>query len=120
MLGFGPISSRSISGSPFSLIAVTMAISATGAITFDGTADTKLYQNIAATGSITFGGAATWYCYYNQIATGGITFSGSALLRVIGRPFVFTAIPERLTFTGNADRYTFAARADNYTFRGMR
>lgn len=120
MLGIGPISSRGISGSPFKLVVVAAAMSATGAITFSGAADTKLYQNIAATGSITFGGTATWYCYYNQVATGAITFSGSALLRVIGRPFVFTAIPERLTFTGNSDRYTFVAKADNYTFRGMR
>lgn len=120
MLGKAPISSTSISGGAFKLLAVTLAATAVGTITFAGTADTKVYQNISATGTITLGGSAIWYCYYNQTSIGAITFSGDALLQIVGRPFVFHAMPERSEFFAQSENYTFNAKPESFIFRGMR
>lgn len=115
MLGF-----RSISGSPYRLLAYTAAMAATGALTFSGSAVWGAYMRASATGTLIFGGSAAWATRNALAASGALTVGGNALLRVAGRPFVFYAIPERLTFTGIPDRYSFTGQASNYNFRGMR
>lgn len=120
MLGFGPISSRSISGGPFSLVLVSMAMTATGTMTFAGSANWGAFMRASATGGLTFGGSARWSSYNFVSATGELTFSGSARLLLLGRPIVFYAVPDRVEFTGIGERLTFNVRPDNITFRGMR
>ncbi len=120
MLGMSPIGSRAISAGPFSLIAIAAAITATGALTFSGSARWGAFLSAHATGQIIFGGSAEWTTLNALSAAGNITFGGNALLKVAGRPVIFYAIPDRHTFNGVAERYSFTAKADNFTFRGMR
>lgn len=120
MLGFSPVSSRPISGSPFSLILVLSAITATGALTFSGSARWGAFLNAHATGRLIFSGSGRWSSRNALSSTGTLTFNGSGLLQVAGKPIVFYAVPERLSFVSTSERLTFNARPDNFTFRGMR
>ncbi len=120
MLGMSPVGARAISAGPFSLIAIAAAITATGALTFSGSARWGSFLSGHATGQFIFGGSARWTTLNPQSATGLLTFGGNALLQVAGRPIVFYAIPDRHTFVGVPERYSFTAKADNFTFRGMR
>lgn len=120
MLGLAPISARPISGGTFGLVNVPSAITATGTLTFAGSARWGAFLAAHATGLLRFSGSARWSSLNAISASATLTFAGSALLKVAGRPIVFYAVPERLTFTGLSDRLSFTAKADNFTFRGMR
>lgn len=120
MLGFAPVSARSISAGPFGLIGYTAAMLATGTLTFSGSARWGAFMAGTATGRLTFSGSAVWSSLNILSGTGTVTFGGNGLLKVAGRPIVFYAIPERLTFVSTPERLTFNARADNFTFKGMR
>lgn len=119
MLGFGPLGSRPISGSPYRLIAITAAISATCTLTFSGSASTGLISYISSTVSLTFGGSARWSSLNSISATATLTFDGSARLRVAGRPIVFTAIPDSWNFRAQVEDWTLTALNDNFVFRGV-
>lgn len=146
MLGFGPISSRSISGSPFSLIAIPMTMAATGAIvTLGGTANGNNYLTMAASGPIvTFGGTAdplvavfremaasgpivtigglavpTWT--QAMSATGAIVeLTGRPVLLIAGKPFVVRMISEPFRVRESTENYRVKMVAAPYLVRRVR
>ena len=123
MLGLGPVSSRSISGSPFKLNLVELTAIATGALlTFSGVTNPGITLPAYASGAlVTLGGTAVPIWLQTATTTGTfLTLGGSATLELYGRPIVFHAIPEQMTFNAQSERFEFTPRADTITFRGMR
>jgi hypothetical protein len=120
MLGLGPISSRSISGSPFSLIGYTALIAGAATITFSLSAAWGARLHAAGTARLTFTPTAIWSSLNATSGTATLTFTGEALLRLAGQPIIFYAQPERMIFFGQSESMSFTARADNYNFKGMR
>lgn len=121
MLGFGPISSTSISGDAFKLVAVPLAAAASGAfITISGTAQPGAYIPIQATGSlITLGGTANVHWTQRVAATGAIvTFGGSGILRLAGKPLKLTALKDSFHITAQSERYRVTALAQPYSMKG--
>jgi hypothetical protein len=120
MLGFGPLSSQAISGSPYALVGTTAAMVAVGCITFGGAASSGQHLAMGASGQITFAGSGAWTSLNGASATGGIVFGANPLLKLLGRAMVFWAQPDSLKFTAQANPYRFQARGQTYTFKGMR
>ena len=122
MLGFGPISSRSISGSPFGLISVSVSLAATGAfLTFGGNAFTG--QVLRASGAaITISGTApgVWLQNMASVAVDALSFGGTPRLLLAGKPFKFRMIAQPFTFTAARNSYSFKMIARPYSFRGYR
>lgn len=121
MLGFGPISSRSISGSPFSLVSVTVSLAASASfLTFGGQAFSG--TPLRASGvAITFSGTAPGVWLQDIAATGlAIEFGGIPRLLLAGRPFRFRMIAQPYTFTAARNAYSFKMIARPYSFRGYR
>jgi hypothetical protein len=124
MLGFGAISSRGISGSPYSLISVPVSLAASASfLTFAGSADTGLYIPMTASAAaITFSGSApgVWLQAISSAPVTALTFGGSPRLLLAGKPFVFRMISQPTTFRATRDRTSFKMIARPYTFRGYR
>lgn len=123
MLGLGPVSSRSVSGSPFKLTQVPLYAIATGALlTFGGITHPGFTLELSANGAlVTLGGTASGFWLQNATTTGTfLTISGSATGRLLGSPIIFTATPENLTFTAQAERFLFNAQTDSHKFYGSR
>jgi hypothetical protein len=120
MLGFGPISSRPISGSPFGLIAVPLAMTATVAVSFGITARAGVFSQMRATAQIVFGGSA--FLSVNQAihGTASITFGGSPTLRVAGKPIIINAVPISFTLRAPPQSYTLKAVSEQFTVRDSR
>lgn len=120
MLGFSPISSRAISGSPFSLVATTALLAGSASLTFTASATWGARVRMAGSASLSFAVSGTWTTLNAMSGATSISFTGAGLLKLAGRPIVFYAVPDRHSFIATAERPTFTARPDNFTFRGMR
>lgn len=121
MLGLAPLSTRSISGGPFSLVAVALQAAASGAlITISGTAQPGAYIPIRATGSaLAFGGTAAIHWTQTIAGTGPvITFGGDALLRLAGKPLKITALRDSFRITAQSDRLILSTLAQPYSMKG--
>lgn len=146
MLGFGALSSRSISGSPLSLIAVPMTLTASGVlVTLGGSALGGNYLNLSASGTfaslsgtavplvgylnvmeaqgpiLTVGGLAvpTWT---QRIAASGnvIHFTGRPRLFVAGKPIVVRMISEPFRVREATEHYEIKAIHARYQVRRPR
>lgn len=120
MLGFAPLSAAPISGAVFSLVSIPAEMSATGGITFGGSARIGAFQPMSARGGLSFGGSPNLFVNQAISASGGITFGGHPVLRVAGKPLIFTAIPMSFTFRAPPESYKFKAASEQFTFRGVR
>jgi hypothetical protein len=121
MLGLGGISSRGISGSPFSLVAIPLSLAASASfLTFGGQAFTGTVLRASGV-AITFSGSAPGVWLQDIGAIGNaIEFGGQPRLLLAGKPFIFRMIAQPLTFSSARDTYTFKMIARPYTFRGYR
>lgn len=120
MLGFAPLAALPLAAvQPVTLVAIEEALTATGAITFAGSASTGLKTPMTATGAVTFGGSGFLITEVYRSATGAITFGGSPLLRVAGRPLVFTALTESFQFRADGADFTHTALSVSFDFRGV-
>lgn len=120
MLGFGPISSSPISGDAFRLISIPAEMSATGGITFGGSARIGAYVPLSARGGISFSGTPTLYVDQALSATGGITFGGNPNLRVAGKAIKISAIPFQFTLRAPPESYALKAIPERFKARGVR
>jgi hypothetical protein len=120
VLGFAPLAALPLASLAIApLVAVEEQLAATGAITFGGSASAGAKTPMSATGGLTFAGSPFLSAYAHRSATGGITFGGSALLRVAGRPLVFTALPESFQFRADGADFGFVTLTTSYDFRGV-
>jgi hypothetical protein len=86
VLGFAPLAALPLAaGHPALIVAVGEQLSATGAITFGGSASAGAKTPMTATGTITFAGSGFLLTEVYRSATGSITFAGSPMLRVAGK-----------------------------------
>lgn len=118
MLGFAPLGALPL-GAATALITVSAPMAATGAITFGGSANAGAKTFLSATGGFVFSGTATPRIEVYRSATGAIQFAGDPLLRVAGKPLVFTALPQSFTFRAEQSLLTFTAVPQSFTFRGV-
>lgn len=121
MLGFSAIAARPIAGGPFSLVAVSAALAASGALlTFGGTTNPGVIIPASASGILLqFNGSAN--VHWLQAATTQGTFlifSGSAELHLLGRPYILTGFREPAITTGQAIPRVANGLADSFTARG--
>lgn len=141
MLGFAPLSANPLASAASVLIAVTGAMGATGTITISGSANAtpRVYTAMTGTGTLTFSGAGLMGLKLPMTALGGpafggsgflmtevytsalgpITFGGSPLLRVAGRPLVFTALPSSFQFRADGADFAFVSQTATFHFRGV-
>lgn len=120
MLGFAPLAALPLAAvSPSVLVAVEEALSATGAITFAGSASTGLKTPLTATGGLAFAGSGFLITEVYRSGTGAITFGGSPLLRVAGKPWIFTALSESFQFRADGADFTHTAQTVSFDFRGV-
>jgi hypothetical protein len=121
VLGFAPLAALPLAaGQPALIVAVGEQLSATGAITFGGSASAGAKTPMTATGTITFAGSGFLLTEVYRSATGSITFAGSPMLRVAGKPLVFTALPDSFQFRADGADYTVTALTLTFDFRGAR
>lgn len=120
MLGFGPISSRSISGGPFSLVAVPAALIAATTVTFAVDGRAGLYLPAAATFGLAFDVSAPLSTLQAISGSSSITFGGSFNLRVAGKPIIISAVPISFTVRAPPESYTLKAMSEQFTVRGVR
>lgn len=118
MLGFAPLAALPLASAGAALVLVSAPMSATGGITFTGTANAGTKTRMAAAGGLTFGGSATPTIEVYRSATGGITFGGNPVLLTAGEPFQFYAIPDRFDFRADGADFAFQAVPQSFTFRG--
>lgn len=120
MLGFAPLASIPLGAVGAALILVSAPMTATGAITFGGSANAGAKTFLSASGSLIFSGSAAPRIEVYRSATGAIQFAGDPNLRVAGKPLVFTALPDSFTFRAEQSLHTFTAVPQSFTFRGVR
>lgn len=141
MLGFAPLGGRPLAGTTGTVLtSVLSSLTATGGLTFGGSAsiDSALYVEITATGGlafagspalargvalsstggVTFAGSPVWTAQAYMTNTGGITFNGSPFLSVAGKPIIIAAVPQSFTVRADMVTYTATAQPDNLTLRG--
>jgi hypothetical protein len=120
VLGFAPLAALPLAAvQPALIVAVEEQLSATGAITFGGSANAGAIAHLSATGGLTFGGSGFLLTEVYRSATGSITFGGSPLLRVAGKPWVFTALTESFQFRADGADFTVTAQTVSFDFRGV-
>lgn len=120
MFGFGPISSTSISGSPFKLIAVPLSIAAVISFEFGGTPTSGVISRMSASVGMAFGITARLFVSQAISGTMTITFGGTSNLRLAGKPIVISAISQSFTLRAPPDSYTLKATSEHFTIRGVR
>lgn len=121
MLGFGSISSRSISGSPFQLITVTAALSATVSLTFGVVGTSGLVTPMSGSiAGLSFAVPATMVVDQAISATIAFSFDSSPTLRVAGKPIRINALPQSFTLRATQQSYTLKALPQSFTVRGSR
>jgi hypothetical protein len=120
MLGMAPLSSRSISGGPFALVTVPLAIAATVTIAFAGTANAGRFSPMTAIARITFAGTPLLSVDQAISATIGITFGGTPTLRLAGKPLILNAVPQSYTLRADKASYTLKAMPQSFTVRGVK
>jgi hypothetical protein len=123
MLGFGAISSRGISGSPFSLVTVPLLMTASGSfITFGGSGVAGVFLPMTANSSfLTFGGSAQPSWTQTISASGSfLTFGGTAHLTLAGKAFRVRMIAEPFVVRKPFDKFTIKMVAAPYKIRGYR
>lgn len=122
MLGFGPISSRGISGSPFGLISIPLSLAASASfLTFGGQSFTGTVLRASGV-AVTFSGTApgVWFQDMASVAVNALTFGGQPRLLLAGKPFIFRMISQPYTFRAAREPASFKMIARPYTFRGYR
>jgi len=141
-MSFAPLGAAPLASVLDALSAVQALASATGGITFGGTASTtpKLHMSAAggvtfagaaaltagqvaqleASGGISFGGSAVPTIRFYATATGAIVLGGLPVLRVAGKPLKFYALPDSFTFRAERAGYAFKALPQSFTFRGVK
>lgn len=120
MLGISPLAGAPLAGRSALITLVAVTLSATGSITFGGSAVGNVRTPISATGGLTLGGSATPTITVYKTVTGGITFGADADLTLAGKPLVFNAIPRVFTFRSDGRDFTFKAVPRVFTFRGAK
>lgn len=120
MLGFAPIGSAPIASVLGGLTTVSEALSASGGITFGGSAGLGLVAPLSSSGGLVFGGAPSLFTDVYTGSSGGLTFGGSPLLRVAGKPYLFNAVPEAFVFRADKVAFEFHSLPDRFLFRGSR
>lgn len=141
MLGFHPLAASPLASTSAILIAVSGPMSATGGLAFGGSPSAfprtrisatggisfggdphlsaAFYQSISASGGLTFSGSGFLTTEVYRSATGGLTFNGAPLLKVAGRPLVFTALSESFDFRADGADYSHTALTVSFDFRGV-
>lgn len=115
-----PSMARPIMGAPFRLVPVTGALgTATGGITFGGSARWGAFARIRSSGGITFGGVGNRSARQVIFSSGGLTFGGSALLLAAGKPLIVRAVPETFTVQAAIESYAVTAQPEEYVVRGV-
>ena len=120
MLGLYPVGSRAISAGPFSLVTVSLAMSAVGSITFGGVANAGAFTPMSASGQITLSGSPRLFVNQALSAAGLITFGGTPRLFIAGKPIILTALPQSFTLRADRQSYTATALPQGFTIRGVR
>lgn len=120
MLGLGPIASRSISGSPFKLTAVTASMAATLTIAFNIGGLAGLPAPMSATLGINFGLTGRMIVQQKLAANLTITFGGAPNLRLLGKPITLVALPQSYAVRAMNDSFAVKALPQSYTIRGVR
>ena len=120
MLGFGPISSSSISGDGFKLISIPLALAATATITFGLTGRIGATIPMGATVGFAFSGSPTLYVNQAISGTGTIIFGGAPNLRLAGKAIEISAIPMQFTLRATPGSYLLKAIPERFTSRGVR
>jgi hypothetical protein len=120
MLGIGPISSRSISGSPFKLVAVPLALAATATVSFAVNGRVGVFSQLHASIGVAFAVSAQLFVNQALSGTATITFGGTSLLRIAGKPIILSAIPVSYTLRASPDSYTLKAAPEPFMVRGVR
>ena len=119
MLGFAPLAAIPLASAGAALAPIELTLTATGGITFAGSATMGAVTPMTATGGLTFGGSATPLVKVYTGATGGLTFAGSPLLRLAGRPIEFCAVPQPFVFRADGADMQFVAQSVTFDFRGV-
>lgn len=120
MLGFAPLAAIPLAASAAISSATPTTMSATGGITFGGSANLEVGGRLvlSATGGITFGGSAVPLVnIYRSTAGASIQFGGSPLLRLAGRPIVITAMPDSMIVRAEKVSFEFSAVPESLTLR---
>jgi len=140
MLGFNPISSSAISGSPFRLAGTVasiaaaisftfsaspnltsrVAVVASGTVTFGSSGNISVLVPISAAGSFALSASPTWSALVPISGSARIQFDADAILRLAGRPFIATAIAEQFIAQASRSLFEASAIADNFTTEGGR
>lgn len=120
MFGFGPVSSTSISGDPFKLIAVPLLLAGTATLTFTGSARAGIFIPMSGTTGLSFTGSAALSVLQAISGTTSLTFGSSANLRLAGKPIKVSAIPMCFSFRALPESYAAKAVSEQFTFRGGR
>jgi hypothetical protein len=123
MLGFGPISSRSISGSPFRLVSVPLYMAASGSLlSLSGSMDGAYYIVMQASGPLlSLSGSAPGVWLQDMSASGTLLrLGGLPRLLLAGKPFKFKMIAQPYVFRATRSSYDFKMIARPYKFRGYR
>jgi hypothetical protein len=120
MLGFAPLAALPLAAvQPALILAVEEQLSGTGAITFAGSASAGAVTPMTATGVLTFAGSGFLITEVYRSATGAITFAGNPLLRVAGKPWIFTALTDAFQFRADGADFTVTAQTVSFDFRGV-
>lgn len=120
MLGFSPVSSRAISGSPFSLVQVTASLVGAASIVFTATARIGVIVHPRGQASITFGASVEMIVLQTLAGSASIVFAGSAILRVAGKPIILRAVPASYDIRANLERFGVKAIPQSFETRGAR
>lgn len=121
MLGAGAISSRAISGSPFSLIAVPGILgTAALALTFSVTLTPGQYFNTSASLGLSFGVNASAYVRQAAAVSIPVTFTFSGQIRNYGKPIILSAMPQSFDLRAMPDSFDITALPESFTLRGAK
>lgn len=121
MLGFAPVSGRSVSGSPFSLVAVPGILGAAAlALTFNVALTPGQYFNTSADIGVTFGVSATAYVRQAAAVSIPLTITLSGAIRDYGNPVLITGVPVNYSTVGQSAMFSATALADNFTAKGVK
>jgi len=120
MLGFGPISSRPISGGPFGLVAIAAAMSASIGLSFAVSGRMGAFVPLQASVGITFTLSPALSVKQAIRANIGITFSGTSTLFIAGKPIRISALPESFNLRALKEEWTLSALPQSFNIRGAR
>jgi hypothetical protein len=120
VLGFTPISSRPISGSPFNLVLIAASMSASIGLSLAITARIGAFTQIQASVGVTFSGSPALFVNQALGSSVSLAFSGTSTLYIAGKPIRFNALPESFESRAMKENWTLKALSQSFNVRAAR